>query len=75
MMDDNLETFMCQNETKFQVNKKDNNLYINGKKVLTEEKITFSFWQALGAILITVAAFGSFSVSLVDFFNKIYKWW
>lgn len=69
MDDKGLETFMSKGDTRFQI--KDNTLYVNEKKVLTEEKIIFSFWQTLGAISITLATVGGFIVSLIDLFIKL----
>jgi hypothetical protein len=43
----------------------DGNLYLNGNKVVTENKITFSWWVNCAAIFGGLGAFGSFVIEIL----------
>lgn len=43
----------------------DGNLYLNGKKVITENKIIFNWWVNIAAVLGGVGAFGVFIIDLL----------
>ena len=43
----------------------DGNLYLNGKKVITENKIIFNWWVNLAAVLGGIGAFGVFMIDLL----------
>lgn len=50
---ENNETFVIEYDM-------DGNLYLNGNKVITESKLTLSWWVSCSAVLGGVGAFGVF---------------
>jgi hypothetical protein len=45
----------------------DRNMYINGKKVVTESKLELAWWVNTAAILAGIGAFGSFALELFKY--------
>jgi hypothetical protein len=51
---------------------KEGQLYWRGKRVKTEQRITFSFWQGLAAVLVTTGTFASGLTAVLEYFEKYY---
>ena len=60
--DDGKETEVCVGD--------DRNMYINGKKIVTESKLELSWWVNIAAVFAGIGAFGSFGLELL----KALKW-
>lgn len=43
----------------------DRNMYINGKKIVTESKLELSWWVNVAAVFAAIGAFGSFGLELL----------
>ncbi|MBU3612294.1 hypothetical protein [Polynucleobacter sp. MG-27-Goln-C1] len=48
----------------------DRNMYINGRKIITESKLELSWWVNVAAVLAGIGAIGSFLLELL----KTLKW-
>ena len=60
--DDGKETEVCVGD--------DRNMYINGRKIVTESKLELSWWVNVAAVLAGIGAIGSFLLELL----KTLKW-